>query len=178
MIYAIKKNRVIGQHDVSPEEVKGVTLVSGAEDLAAMKISALVSIHNSCVAEDEQIKGFENVDQAVGITWAAIEKFSIPEKAAKPTKAPKEAKEPRVTDRSRIRDFLADKDAFKIDDIVELVGGTKSNASTTITLLVKPGKCGKEGPIPFAYDKTEKVYNRIDPADVAEEDAVEEDAVE
>jgi hypothetical protein len=84
-------------------------------------------------------------------------------KKKKEDAVPAVAKEPKVTARGTIRAFLEGKDSFTIDQIVELVGGTKANASTTITLLIKPEKAGKEGPIPFAYDKVAKVYTRVDP---------------
>ena len=95
-------------------------------------------------------------------------------KKKKEVEAAAEPKPFKITDRSRIREFLADKQTFKIDEIVELVGGTKANASTTITLLLKKEKAGKEGPIPFAYDKTAKVYNRIDPNAAPAETPAEE----
>jgi hypothetical protein len=85
-------------------------------------------------------------------------------KATKKKGKVKEAKPPKekkASNRGIIRSFLEGKDTFTIADIVGLVGGSNGNASTTITLLVKPEKCGKEGPIPFQYDKVSKVYHRV-----------------
>lgn len=72
-----------------------------------------------------------------------------------------EEKEPKAPNKRQIiRGWVESVDNFTIDEIVELIGGTKTNASTTIGLLCREDKAGKLGPIPFTYDKSAKQYVR------------------
>lgn len=87
-----------------------------------------------------------------------VEEKPVKEKKAKKEKAPKVDKGPNK--RTIVREAIANVDTFTIADIVELIGGTNSNASTTITLLCREDKAGKLGPIPFSYDKERKCYVR------------------
>lgn len=157
MILCLKNNRVVSKFDEPKEgeEIpvpEGGELIKSHEDLAKKSPAVLAKIAASVGADiSVDVKVFlKNV-------FEVLEEGEIKVRVAKS----KEPKEPRDTKTTRLREFIADKEEFSVEQVMEVLPGEnkRSNVMTIISVLCNKERTKKD-PLPFWYDKNTRTFKR------------------